>query len=101
MAFSVLNHPGPVVVTSTKPDILALTAWARQRLGRLWLWSPGGGLNYAGVEELRWSPVVGCADFDEALARAWALSSSARPNQSAHDVHWTERAQALLAPLLH
>jgi type IV secretory pathway TraG/TraD family ATPase VirD4 len=53
------------------------------------------------MEELRWSPVVGCSDFDEAVARAYALSSAARPAGSVHDAHWTERAQALLAPLLH
>jgi len=54
-----------------------------------------------GVEELRWSPVVGCQVWDEAVARAYALASSARPQPSAHDAHWVERAQALLAPLLH
>jgi len=35
------------------------------------------------------------------VARSYALSSSARPNPSAHDTHWVERGQALLAPLLH
>ena len=53
------------------------------------------------VGALRWSPVIGCEDFDEAVRRAYALSSAARPNQSVHDAHWTERAQALLVPLLH
>ena len=102
LAFSVLAHPGPVVVTSTKPDVLALTSWAREQKGRIWLWDPSGATAVPeGVEELRWSPVVGCQDFDEAVARAYALSSAARPNQSVHDAHWTERAQALLAPLLH
>ncbi len=102
VTFSVLTHPGPVVVTSTKPDVLQLTSWARSRLGRLWLWDPSGTLEVPdGVEELRWSPVVGCHIWDQAVARAYALSSSARPNPSAHDTHWVERGQALLAPLLH
>ncbi|HMK97423.1 MAG TPA: type IV secretory system conjugative DNA transfer family protein [Acidimicrobiales bacterium] len=102
LAFSVLSHPGPVVVTSTKPDVLALTSWARERLGRLWLWDPSGTTTIPeGVAELRWSPVIGCGDFDEAVRRAYALCSAARPGQSVHDGHWTERAQALLAPLLH
>jgi len=102
LAFSVLSHPGAVVVTSTKPDIIGLTSWARERLGRVWFWAPSGTMDVPeGMEELRWSPVVGCSDFDEAVARAYALSSAARPGQSVHDAHWTERAQALLAPLLH
>jgi hypothetical protein len=71
-------------------------------MGRLWLWDPSGTLDVPdGVEELRWSPVVGCQVWDQAVARAYALSSSARPNPSAHDTHWVERGQALLAPLLH
>ena len=71
-------------------------------MGRLWLWDPSGTLEVPdGVEELRWSPVVGCQVWDQAVARAYALSSSARPNPSAHDTHWVERGQALLAPLLH
>jgi type IV secretion system protein VirD4 len=102
LAFSVFCHPGAVVATSTKPDIIALTSWARERLGRAWFWGPSGTMAVPeGMEELRWSPVVGCSDFDEAVARAYALSTAARPSQSAHDAHWTERAQALLAPLLH
>ena len=28
LAFSVLCHPGAVVVTSTKPDVIGLTCWA-------------------------------------------------------------------------
>jgi type IV secretory pathway TraG/TraD family ATPase VirD4 len=102
VAFGVLSHPGPVVVTSTKADVLELTAWARRRRGKLWLWDPSGTLEVPeGVEELRWSPVVGCQVWDEAVARAYALAASARPHHSTHDTHWVERGQALLAPLLH
>ena len=102
VAFGVLAHPGPVVVTSTKADVLELTGWARRRRGKLWLWDPSGTPEVPnGVEELRWSPVVGCGVWDEAVARAYALASSARPHQRTHDTHWVERGQALLAPLLH
>ena len=102
LCFGLLTHPGPAVVTSTKPDVFFLTAWARARLGRVWLWCPGGNLEVPeGAEELCWSPVVGCEAWDEAVARAHALSTAARPDPSAHDAHWVERAQALLAPLLH
>jgi type IV secretory pathway TraG/TraD family ATPase VirD4 len=46
--------------------------------------------------------VQGCEKWDVAVARAWALSTSARPGQQFTDgAHWVERAQALLAPLLH
>jgi len=102
LAFAVLSHAGPAVVTSTKPDVLALTASARGRLGRIWLWDPSGTTPVPqGAEELRWSPLVGCEVWDQAVQRAHSIAAASRPNQSAHDVHWVERAQALLAPLLH
>jgi hypothetical protein len=102
LSFSLLAHPDPAVVTSTKPDVFSLTAWARARLGKVWLSCPGGNLEVPeGAEELCWSPLVGCEAWDEAVARAHALSTAARPNPTAHDAHWVERGQALLAPLLH
>lgn len=47
------------------------------------------------VEELRRSPVVGCEAWDEAISRAYALSSSAQPKPSAQDANWVERDEAL------
>ena len=96
-------HPGPVVVTSTKPDVLRATVAARSRLGRCYLWDPTATTSVPdGVEPLRWSPIVGCDDWDLAVARAHALASAARPeSHRGYDGHWVERAQALLAPLLN
>jgi type IV secretory pathway TraG/TraD family ATPase VirD4 len=96
-------HRGPIVATSTKPDLVHVTARRRTQLGRVWLWDPTGTTaTPPGVEPLRWSPVQGCQDWDTAIARAWALATAARPNQHLSDAaHWVERAQALLAPLLH
>ncbi|MGA2037059.1 MAG: TraM recognition domain-containing protein, partial [Acidimicrobiales bacterium] len=59
----------------------------------------------AGVERARWSPVTKCKRWDNALVVAGRLVSSVRP--AGHGActdgfdHWTERAQTLLAPLLH
>ena len=39
---NVLAAPGPVVTTSTKPDVLLATAAARGDAGRCWLWDPSG-----------------------------------------------------------
>jgi type IV secretion system protein VirD4 len=99
---SVLRHQGPAVVTSTKSDVLHMTIAARSRLGQCWYWDPSGTTVVpAGCEPLAWSPVVDCEHWDQAVQRAHALTSAARPDPSAHDAHWVERAQALLAPLLH
>jgi type IV secretion system protein VirD4 len=95
-------HRGPVVATSTKHDLLQVTAWRRSQIGRCWLWDPTKTTPILGVEQLRWSPLQGCENWDTATARAWALATAARPGQHYTEAgHWVERAQALLAPLLH
>lgn len=102
LSFALLSHAGPAVVTSTKPDIIAMTAARRAGLGRLWLWAPHADFpSRPDLAELRWSPLVGCEKWDQAVQRTHALASAARPDHSSHDTHWVERAQALLAPLLH
>ena len=55
-----------------------------------------------GVEQLRWSPVLGAADWDGALMMARAMVTGAQVGHGTDTAsHWTRRAQALLAPLLH
>lgn len=96
------RHRGPAVVTSTKADILGATVDARSALGHCWYWDPSGTTVVPdGVEALTWSPVSDCDIWDRAVARAHSLAAAARPHQTGHDSHWVERAQALLAVLLH
>ncbi|HMC40420.1 MAG TPA: type IV secretory system conjugative DNA transfer family protein [Acidimicrobiales bacterium] len=98
-----LCAPGAVVVTSTKPDVLAVTLAHRQRLGRCWLLDPSGAMHAPeGVERIRWSPVAAAGTWDESLSVARAMAGAARPAaRRGESAHWTERAEALLAPLLH
>ena len=100
---NVLAAWGPVLSTSTKPDVLAATGAARLRRGRCWLYDPTGTVPLPdGFSALRWSPVTGAATWDGALLLARALVGAARPAAGMTDAsHWTERAEALLAPLLH
>jgi type IV secretory pathway TraG/TraD family ATPase VirD4 len=105
---TVLGAPGSVVSTSTKPDVLRATAGARGREGRCFLYDPSGTVETpAGVERVRWSPVTGCASWDDALLVARGLVGSTRPSGGRGQGgeigvdHWTERAEALLAPVLH
>ena len=90
------------MTTSTKADILHVTLPARRRTGRVWVLDPTGRLPLpAGAERLQWSPLLSCSDWDTAIDRAWMLTQSARPNPTGDALHWTERAAALLAALLH
>ena len=98
-----LAAPGAVVVTSTKPDILAATVRERSRLGECWLLDPTGAVTApGGVRRVRWSPVAAAGSWDESLVLARSLTGAARPTgRWGEAAHWTERAEALLAPLLH
>jgi type IV secretion system protein VirD4 len=100
---NVLCAPGPVIATSTKPDLLAATMVARSEVGRCWLFDPTGTTRCPpGLRRLRWSPAAAAATWDEALVLAAAMSGAARPfGRRGEAAHWTERAEALLAPLLH
>ena len=102
---NVLSANGAVVTTSTKPDVLDTTMDARSTVGRCHLFDPSGSVpDRAGVHRLRWSPLPGCTSWRTALstARALVVVGSAGTGATRADTsHWTERAQALLAPLLH
>jgi type IV secretory pathway TraG/TraD family ATPase VirD4 len=100
---AVLAANGPVVSTSTKLDVLRTTAAARRRLGTCWLFDPSGQVEVPpGLTPLRWSPVQGSLRWDGALMMARAMMGAARPAGDMVDgSHWAERAETLLAPLLH
>ena len=99
---NVLNAPGAVVSTSTKPDVFEFTMYRRWVLGNVFVFDPTGTLEIPeGAYPLRWSPVVGCETFDAAVSMAHALGSAARPGSVfTESAHWVERAESLLAPLL-
>lgn len=101
---NVLCAPGPVIATSTKADVLMSTIESRSQMGRCWLMDPSGsiGLDPPGVTRLRWSPVAAASTWDDSLVMARAMTQAARPaGRLGESAHWTERAEALLAPLLH
>jgi type IV secretion system protein VirD4 len=99
---SVVAAPGAVVATSTKTDVVEVTRSARARYGRCWVFDPGGDPVPPGTTQLRWSPVVSARSWDEAVLTAHALVTTRFPPGTPNDSsHWSERAEALLAPLLH
>lgn len=100
---NVLAAPGPVLVTSTKTDVLEATLASRAQLGTCWLLDPSGTMPAPnGARLLRWSPVQASVSWEEALVTARVMTAAARPQGAVGEsAHWTERAEALLAPLLH
>jgi type IV secretory pathway TraG/TraD family ATPase VirD4 len=99
---AVLSQPGAVVSTSTKPDVLRATAQARTQLGRAWIFDPTGSEQVPAAFALRWSPVTAARSWDGALLMARAMVTGAGVGAGTTDgTHWSKRATALLAPLLH
>ncbi|HEY1633942.1 MAG TPA: type IV secretory system conjugative DNA transfer family protein [Acidimicrobiales bacterium] len=100
---AILAANGAVVSTSTKLDVLSATAPARRRLGTCWVFDPSGQIEVpAGLTPLHWSPVEGSRRWDGALVIARGMLRATRPAEGIADAsHWAERAETLLAPLLH
>lgn len=97
---SILAHVGPVVSTSTKPDVARATRPARGRNGRVWVFDPTGAAAAQDGEALRWSPVRTARDWEGALLMARSMTAGVGKDTTSSS-HWARRAQALLAPMLH
>ena len=99
---NVLVAPGPVIFTSTKLDVAKTVLAARKRRGRVWCFDPTGAATLEGVSQMGWSPLGFSADWDGAVAMAHSMVATAVPARGTLEAsHWQERAEALLAPLLH
>ena len=72
----ILDAPGAVVTTSTRPDNLAATMTARAKRGPVAVFDPQG-LAKGVTGALRWSPIRGCESPQTAMLRANALCAGA------------------------
>ena len=100
---NILLSDGPVVSTSTKPDVMRATAPSRCADGWAFLYDPSGEVVCPrGVERVGWSPLNTASSWDAAVVTADAMVGASRMHGSrAGEHHWTERAGALLSTLLH
>ncbi|HWD25433.1 MAG TPA: type IV secretory system conjugative DNA transfer family protein, partial [Acidimicrobiales bacterium] len=100
---SVLGADGPVVVASTKRDVLDATAPGRSRAGSITVFDPSGQTSLPPwIERVGWSPITHAATWDRAVLCAEAMVGASRSGVARGDqAHWNERAAALLAPLIH
>lgn len=96
----ILDAPGAVLTTSTRPDNLAATLRARRRQGPVAIFDPqqlAAGLP-AG---LRWSPVRGCADPLTAMIRARGLSGGTGYGAVENGKFWQGKTEVAIQCLLH
>jgi hypothetical protein len=98
-AASIIDAPGPVVVTSIRGDLIAQTAGLRQQIGYLYVWNPEGVGQYG--SNLRWNPVAGCQDVQVAIRRADYLVRASDTQGLADADFWADQASMLLSALMH
>lgn len=99
---SILDAPGAVITTSTRPDNLTATLRARQRHGPVAVFDPQH-LAEGLPAGLRWSPVRGCDDPLTAMIRATGLAAGTGLGGGGVDNggFWEGKTRTALQALLH
>ena len=98
LADVILRYPGPVIATSTKPDVYALTSAVRAQLGPVHVFNPQ---HIGGVPStFCWSPVDGCEDPATAIRRADAFAFAVSQKGVEDGTFWSAKASRLPARLL-
>ena len=99
---AILDAPGAVVTTSTRPDNVTACLRARKRIGPVAVFDPQH-LAEGLPAEMRWSPIRGCESPQTAMIRAAGLASAT--GLSAGGVEggdfWEGKTKAALQALLH
>ncbi|CAM5484759.1 hypothetical protein SABIM44S_02940 [Streptomyces abikoensis] len=96
-----LDAPGPLVVTSTRADVLDVIAEPRSRLGRVWVFDPLDTVGWP--HKMVWDPVAGCQEGETATSRALSFSvgMGADDSSSSNGSFFQQTASSALTRLLH
>ena len=95
----ILDAPGAVITTSTRPDNLTATLTARRSRGAVAVFDPQG-LASGVAKGVRWSPMRGCVNPQTALIRAKALTAGTAHGTSDSNF-WQSSAEQAVRCLLH
>jgi len=94
LADVILTYPGPVIATSTKPDLHALTSAVRSCRGPVHVFNPQ---HTGGVPStFCWSPVEGCEDPATAMRRADAFAFAVSQKGVEDGTFWSAKASDYL-----
>ena len=99
LADVILRYPGPVIATTTKADVFALTCGVRAQFGPVHVFNPQG---IGGVRStFRWSPVAGCEDPATAIRRADAFAFAVSQKGVEDGTFWSAKASDYLRGYFH
>ena len=95
----ILDAPGAVITTSTRPDNFAVTLRARAELGPVAVFDPQR-LAPGVPSATRWSPIRGCENPQTAMTRARALTAD--PADGVENASfWAQQCYTAVRCLLH
>jgi type IV secretion system protein VirD4 len=100
---NLLEWQGPAIVTSTKSELVDLTAAHRRSVGPVYVYDPTGEIGER-ADRVTWSPLAGCDVLDVAWAVAAWLCAGLQQGGGRGDndwAHWAESGKLLIAPLLY
>ncbi|WP_380169769.1 type IV secretory system conjugative DNA transfer family protein [Jannaschia sp. R86511] len=95
----VVDAPGPVLATSTKADLVRLSAGARRSTGLILVFDPDQVMRWP--DRARWDVVAGCGDVREATVRAKAMVTAKPLDGTRNGNFFAESAEIVLRCLLH
>jgi type IV secretion system protein VirD4 len=99
LADVIMEYPGPVIATTTKADIYALTSAVRAQLGPVHVFNPQ---HTGGVPStFCWSPADGCQDPATAIRRADAFAFAVSQNGVEDGSFWSAKASDYLRGYFH
>jgi type IV secretion system protein VirD4 len=99
LASIVLHYPGPVISTTTKADVFALTSGVRAARGPVHVFNPQSIGTIAST--FRWSPLQGCEAQAVAIRRADAFAQAVSQKGVEDGTFWSAKASDYLRAYFH
>ena len=98
---AILDAPGAVITTSTKPDNLKATITERAGCGPVGVFDPQGMLAADLAFQAAWDPIAGCEDPMRAATRADAIAANTGIGDGSENRIWRQHAKTVLETVLH
>ncbi|WP_431879061.1 type IV secretory system conjugative DNA transfer family protein [Amycolatopsis sacchari] len=93
-----MDAPGSILVTSTKPDVYTLTSEIRGQYGPVLLFNPQGVGGIPG--NFGWDPLIGCQHYQVATDRASALVKGTKAITAMQEASWGEKCIEIVSKYL-
>jgi type IV secretory pathway TraG/TraD family ATPase VirD4 len=98
---AILDAPGAVITTSTKPDNLKATITSRADRGPVGVFDPQGMLGDGFAHLTAWDAIAGCENPMRAATRAEALAANTGIGDSSDNRVWRVHAKTVIETVLH